>query len=156
MKKEGWPSWIALTENPVTESKYEWDSTSVPGGFYRVRLVASDRLSNRPEDALTRDRESEPFLIDHEAPKVAIERKGDGPTLRIRLADDATRLTKAAYAIDGGDWRPIFPDDSLFDAQRETITLKLAELKSGTHVVMVRATDAAGNIGTADVVFEAK
>jgi hypothetical protein len=27
IRKEGWPSWIALTETPVTEKTYAWDTT---------------------------------------------------------------------------------------------------------------------------------
>jgi hypothetical protein len=155
LKKEGWPAWIKLGDGPITESKWEWDTTAVPAGTYRVKLTAGDRPSNRPEDSLTRDRESEPFLIDHDAPSVAIARKEDG-SIVISLKDDATRLTKAAYALDGGDWNPIFPDDSLFDAFRETMTLRLTALKPGSHLLMVRASDAAGNLGTADLIFEVR
>ena len=35
---------------------YAWDTTAVPDGFYRVRVTASDRPSNNPDDALTDDR----------------------------------------------------------------------------------------------------
>lgn len=155
VKKDGWPDWIRLGDRPITESKFEWDSTAVPAGTYRVKLTASDRPSNRPEDSLTRDRESEPFLVDHDAPIVTLSRRADG-SIVIGLKDDATRLTKAAYALDGGDWNPVFPDDGLFDASRETITLRPADMKPGTHLLMVRATDAAGNLGTADLVFEVR
>jgi hypothetical protein len=155
VKKEGWPDWIKLGEAPITESRFEWDATAVPTGVYRLKLSASDRLSNRHDQSLVRDRESEPFLVDHGAPTVSATRDGEGKIV-IRLKDDATRLTRAAYALDGGPWTPIFPDDGLFDDPNETITVHLDGLKPGTHLLMIRASDAAGNLGTGDLVFEVR
>ena len=61
-----------------------------------------------------------------------------------------TRVVKAEYALDGGAWTPLFPDDGLFDTLREQINVALPELKPGVHLLMVRATDAAGNVGSGD------
>ena len=154
VKKEGWPDWIKLGDGPITESRFEWDATAVPTGVYRLKLTASDRPSNRPEQALTRDRESEAFLVDHGVPAVSATSDKAGRIV-VTLKDDATRLTRAAYALDGGHWVAIFPDDGLFDGPAETITLRLDDLKPGTHLLMIRAADAAGNLGTGDLVFEA-
>lgn len=153
VKKEGWPAWIKLGDGPITESRFEWDATAVPSGVYRLKVSASDRPSNRPEQALTRDRESEAFLVDHGVPSVSATRD-EGGRIVVQLRDDATRLTRAAYALDGAPWVAIFPDDGLFDGPSETITLRLEGLKSGTHLLMIRASDAAGNLGTGDLVFE--
>jgi hypothetical protein len=46
--------------------------------------------------------------------------------------------------------------DRIFDSTAESITLALGELARGTHVLVVRATDAAGNIGAGDTVFQAE
>ncbi len=154
VKKDGWPDWIRLGDGPITESRYEWDATAVPTGVYRIKLTASDRPANRPEQALVRDRTSDPFLVDHGMPTVSAAREKDGRIV-VRLKDDATRLTRASYALDGGPWTPIFPDDGLFDDPAETITIRLDGLKPGTHLLMIRANDAAGNVGTGDLVFEA-
>ena len=72
----------------------------------------------------------------------------------VTLKDNLTRLVKAAYALDSGEWVPVFPDDGLFDTPSEAITIRLPDLKPGTHVLMVRATDAAGNVGTGDALIE--
>ena len=156
IRKEGWPEWVPLgtSTSPLTETSYAWDTTAVPAGLYRVRVVASDRPSNNPDDALTRDRTSEPFLIDHESPSVTIARENRGAV--VTLKDNLTRLVKAAYAVDSGEWVSVFPDDGLFDTPLETITIRLGDLKPGTHVLMVRGTDAAGNIGTGDALIEAR
>lgn len=151
IRKEGWPDWVRLGNDRITASTYDWDTTSVPAGLYRVRVTASDRPSNNPEEALTRERVSEPFIVDHDAPEVTITTKASGAV--ITLKDHLTRLVKAAYALDGGDWVPIFPDDGLFDSPRELLTVTLPDLKPGSHIVVVRATDAAGNVGTGDALL---
>ena len=74
----------------------------------------------------------------------------------IALTDDLTRIAKAEYAVDGGPWTPIFPDDGIFDSPREQINLSLPDLAGGTHILMVKATDAAGNIGTGDLLLDVK
>jgi hypothetical protein len=154
IRKEGWPEWVQLGTSPLTETNYSWDTTTVPAGLYRVRVTASDRPSNNPDDALSRERTSEPFLVDHEGPDVSIAPRDRGASVTLR--DNLTRLVKAAYALDSGDWVPVFPDDGMFDTPGETITIRLPDLKPGTHVLMVRATDAAGNVGTGDARIEAR
>ncbi|MFI5457183.1 MAG: hypothetical protein ACHRXM_17190, partial [Isosphaerales bacterium] len=153
VRKEGWPEWIRLTDEPITEKTFAWDTTAFPSGSYRLKLVASDRPSNSPGDALTRDRESLTFLVDHDPPSVNLTPRGRGAS--IDLKDELTRLVKADYALDGGPWTPIFPDDGLFDTLHEKITLSLPDLKPGMHVLMIRATDSAGNVGAGDALIEA-
>ncbi len=153
IRKEGWPDWVAINNGkPLTEKAYAWDTTAVPAGLYQVRVQATDRPSNPPDEALTRTLTSEPFLVDHLAPTVTVSQAGD--TIKATLNDDLTRLVKAAYALDGGDWVPVFPDDGLFDTRKESLTIRLPNLKSGTHVLMIRTTDAAGNDATGDLVFQ--
>ena len=148
IRKDGWPSWIPLMETPITEKTFAWDTTAFPSGFYRVKLTASDRPSNSPDDALGRDRESPSFIVDHEPPQVTVTPREEKAL--IVLADGLTRLVKADYALDGGPWTPLFPDDGLFDTLHEQITVALPDLKPGVHLLMVRATDAAGNVGSGD------
>ena len=152
VRKEGWPEWIELTDEPITEKTFAWDTTAFPSGSYRVKLVASDRPSNSPDDALSRERESVSFIVDHDPPSVRLTPPKQGAS--IALKDELTRLVKADYALDGGHWMPIFPDDGLFDSSQEKITLSLPDLKPGVHLLMVRATDSAGNLGTGDALIE--
>jgi hypothetical protein len=151
IRKDGWPDWVRLGDDPLTDPTYAWDTSAVPEGTYRLRLTASDRLSNSKAEALGRDRVSDPFLVDHQPPTVSVSASAGGASVAIK--DDLTRIVKAAYALDGGDWVPIFPDDGLFDTPNESITIPLPDLKPGTHILMVRATDAAGNLGTGDLVI---
>ena len=151
VRKDGWPGWLPVGEGPIAEKAYAWDVTALPSGTYRLRLTASDRPSNDPSEAQARERVSEPFLVDHRAPVVAIAPRGKGAT--VAMEDDLTRLVRAAYAVDGGEWVPAFPADGLFDTPAETLAVDLPDLPPGFHVLVVRATDAAGNTGSADAIL---
>jgi hypothetical protein len=153
LRKDGWPDWVKLTDTPISEKTYAWDASSVPGGAYQVRVHASDRPSNRPDEARSAELTSERFIVDHEGPEVGLSVKD--ATVTATLKDNLTRIARAAYALDGGDWVPVFPLDGLFDTEKETISIELPELKAGTHILMLKASDAAGNVGTSDIVIKA-
>ncbi len=106
VKKEGWPDWLKLTETPITEKTFNWDTTAFPSGQYRLKLIAGDRPSNSPDDALSREFESPTFIVDHDPPAVRVAAKGKGAV--VTLSDALTRLVKAEYALDGGAWIPRF------------------------------------------------
>jgi len=154
IRRDTWPDWIRLTDDPLTSTSHDWDTTTVPSGLYQVRVTSSDRLSNNPDDSQTRDRVSDPFIVDHDPPAVTITPQTQGA--RVALKDQLTRIVKAAYSVDGGRWVPIFPDDTLFDTPEETLTLTLPDLKPGRHLIVLRATDAAGNLGTGDALIDVR
>ncbi len=54
-RKEGWKNWLLLEDN-LDKKEYDWDTTTVPSGVYQVKVVASDRRDNSPEEALTAER----------------------------------------------------------------------------------------------------
>jgi hypothetical protein len=114
-------------------------------------VAANDRLSNNPSESLTDDRVSEPFLIDSVAPTVTL--KAEGTTVTAILKDPSTRITRASYSLDGKPWVAVFPDDGLFDTAEETVVLAFKALAPGSHVLVVRASDAAGNVGNADLLL---
>ncbi len=89
--------------------------------FPRGRIGSScwpaiDRPTARTRPS-SRDRESVTFIVDHDPPAVKVTPLKSGAA--IVLKDELTRLVKADYALDGGHWVPIFPDDGLFDTPRE-------------------------------------
>jgi sugar lactone lactonase YvrE len=155
VKKDGWDRWVQLEEEHE-RTDYEWDTTTTPSGVYRLRVVASDHVDNPEKEALTGARVSEPFVVCHTPPEVTVKTAG---TEGGRVAVEATatspllRLTAASYAINGKKWVNVFPADGLFDSKRETFKFRTEALKPGAYVLVLKVTDAAGNTGTADVVF---
>ncbi len=48
VRKEGWPDWIELTEEPITEKTFAWDTSSFPSGSYRVKLIRQRSTVEQP------------------------------------------------------------------------------------------------------------
>ncbi len=154
-RKEGWKNWVLLEED-YEKKDYDWDTSTVPAGIYQFKVVASDRRDNPAEDALTAQRLSAPVPVAHVPPAVSIKVvrvDGDQAHIEATATDPLVRLTEAAFAVDSKKWTNVFPTDGLFDSKTETFRFQTEPLRPGTHVLVLRVRDAAGNVGSADVVF---
>ena len=157
-RKHDWKSWVVLKDE-LTAGEYEWDITSAPEGMYRVQVTVSDRRSNPVDEALTSTLVSEPFAVDRSGPKVEARLTGvNGETaaVEVKASDTISPLVAAAYSLDSDKWVNVFPADDLFDSASERFGIELSDLTSGTHVLVVRVTDASGQTSSDDVVFEVK
>jgi hypothetical protein len=155
-RKDGWKDWVLLEEH-LDKRDYDWDTTGIPSGLYQVRVTASDRHDNVPEEALSAERSSAPVPITQVPPTVAVKvagRDGDRCVIEASAGDPYVRLTEASYAINGKRWVNVFPTDGLFDSKSETFRFRTEPLRPGTHVLVLRVRDAAGNVGSGDVVFQ--
>lgn len=158
LRKDGWKNWIELEDN-LERTDYEWDTTTAPSGLYQIKVVASDRKENPVEDALTGERISGSFVVAHELPMVSLKTAGmdgDQAIVEATATDPLVRLTAAMFSVNGKKWINVFPTDGLFDSRNELFRFKTDSLKPGTYVVVLRVRDAAGNIGSGDVVFTVK
>lgn len=155
IRKEGWKNWVQLEED-LEKKDYDWDTTTAPAGIYRLKVVASDRKDNPEEEALTAERVSAPFVVAHVPPAVTVKvagMDGDNAVLEATASDPLVRLTAASFAVNGKQWRNVFPSDGIFDSKTESFRFKTEALKPGSYVIVLRVTDAAGNTGSGDVVF---
>jgi hypothetical protein len=153
VRKEGWRNWVVLEDN-LDKKEYEWDTTTMPSGVYRVKIVANDRKDNAV--ALTGERISAPFAVAHEPPEVTVKvtgMEGDSAVVEAVAVDPLVRLTAASFAVNGQKWVNVFPTDGLFDSKKESFRFETDALKPGTYVLVLRVRDAAGNVGAGDVVF---
>lgn len=139
-------SWKLLESERRTPS-YSWDSETFPDGEYVLRVVASDAPSNPPDQALEAEYLSEPFLVDNTGPRVTRIDVAGG-LLSFMVRDGASPLFRVEYAIDGGDWRVVHPDDGVTDSETEAFEIALDGLESGEHTLAIRARDTANNTGT--------
>jgi hypothetical protein len=158
VRKEGWKSWVQLEED-FEKKELEWDTTTMPSGMYQFKVVASDRKDNAPEDALTAEKISAFFPVSHTPPTVTLKltgMEGDKATLEATATDPLVRLTSASFAVNGKKWVNVFPTDGIFDSKTESFKLKTDSLRPGTYVVVLRVRNAAGNTGSADLVFTVK
>jgi len=68
------------------------------------------------------------------------------------VRDDASPIRRAEYSIDGGRWEEVHPVDGINDSREETYEVALPALAgAGPHIVVVRASDALGNVSSARV-----
>lgn len=158
VRKNGWNNWVEL-ENDLAKTEFEWDTTTTPSGIYRMKVIASDRKDNPESEARTGARVSLPFVVCHEAPAVTVKTagmNGDRVVLEATARSPLVRLISASFAVNGKKWTNVFPSDGLFDSKTETFHFKTASLKPGSYVLVLRVRDAAGNTGSADVVFNVR
>lgn len=128
-----------------------WDTTSVPDGSYTVRIVASDAPTNAPGSALAGETESVTFDVDNTPPRIDIEpprRDPRGVVLEFVVRDDHSAVERVEYSVEAERWKPIYPKDGLPDSRVEQFELVL-EGDAAARSVIIRATDAMGNVATA-------
>ena len=155
-REESQPVWRSILEEheTLTAAEYAWDTSALPDGWYLVEVEASDELSNPVDLALRSSASSEPLLVDHHPPTVTLT--ASGTQITGEAVDGLGPIVRLEVAIDGGDFRLLFPEDDLFDGARERFAIDAAlllETPSGDHVVAVRAFDAGGNQGSAEAVL---
>jgi outer membrane protein assembly factor BamB len=137
------------SDHVLTDDEYTWNTASIPDGFYVVRVEASDELDNPETLTLRHSADSEPIRIDNHAPRIEDLRTA-GARVTGRAVDALGPIARLERAVDGGEWVAIFPVDDLFDTAEERFEIDLSSLPAGPHIVSVRATDASGNVVSAE------
>ncbi|MGB9595681.1 MAG: hypothetical protein ACPL7B_05320 [Candidatus Poribacteria bacterium] len=152
-------NWKLLKDELKTTS-YQIDTESFPDGVYQIKVVASDSPSNPKDVALSEEEISDRFIIDNTPPIVLdlqANTSDNGKYIITGRAEDTTGYIKSmVYSIDGGSWKPMYPSDQVFDSKKETFSFPIDTLKTGEHTIVVKATDSAGNVGSAKTVIIAK
>lgn len=136
----------------LTKAEYEWDTTALPQGVYRVRVEASDELANPPERTKKHALESKTLLIDNTPPSFS-SLSLQGRKLSGEVTDGLGPIARVEVSVAGSDeWRPIFPSDGVFDEATEAFSTDVSGIvPPGSHIVAVRVYDSAGNGVTRDV-----
>ena len=140
--------WRDLTrpDEVLSRTEYEWDTSTLPEGMYRVRVEASDETANPPDRVYRHALESAAFAIDN-TPPFFRTLTAQGRRIQGVLVDGVGPIARVDVAVDGRpEWHPYLPKDGVFDSREENIDLDVASLVgSGNHLVAVRIFDAAGN-----------
>ena len=146
-KLEGQSVWRDITtpDEVVTKTEYEWDTSGLPEGLYRIRVEASDERANPPDRTLRHALESGIVIVDN-TPPVFRSLSVQGRRLRGEVVDGVGPIAHIDVSLDGRNWQPLFPTDQVFDEPVESFDVDLSSLVGpGTHLLAVRAYDAAGN-----------
>ena len=151
---EGEQSWQLLRKK-VKERYLTFDSSLLPDGPYRLKVVATDAPSHNPGEALAGDRISERFLIDTTPPVVnnlAAQLTGANIHATLTATDTTTPIARAEYSVDAGPWQYIEPvgkiSDSLTEHYDFEAPLPNATGNSTEHILTIRVYDREDNAVT--------
>jgi len=151
--KEGEEIWIPILKEgeELKETKYKWDTTSTPAGYYLIKVVGSDEPANDPKLVLTHGRISKPILVDNDPPQITlnVKAKADGIVASGKVTDNFSPVSRIEVSIDGKSWKGIFPSDLIYDEPIEPFSYTAGGLAPGAHTVTVRAWDEATNLTSA-------
>ena len=145
----GTNDWFDLLKpgEKLSKENYSWETSDLPEGRYRVRVTATDDLSNPPDRATKDTRESGVVLVDNTPPTIdaltatgthikGIAQDGVGPIARIEVSVAGT-----------DEWFPFFPADGIFDEQREELDIDVKNIaKTLPALLSVRVYDKANNV----------
>jgi hypothetical protein len=162
-----------LLKDKITDKDYSFDSTLVPDGGFRIKVVASDSPSHTPADALTGEKISDRFEIDTTPPAItgftaAFEHANctgvhcSQPLLvSFDAVDAASPIAHAEYSLDAGPWQYIDPVGKISDSLREHYEFRIpidadAAGQIAEHLITVRAYDRYENVGVAKTVVPAQ
>jgi len=152
-RREGETSWHELKRD-LRDTLFVWDTSSVPNGTYVLKVQASDGKANPAETALAGELESSSFDIDNIAPTVtigAIRRDGARFVIAAGVRDGDSAVLRVEYSLDAQRWQPAFPRDGILDGRQESFEIRV-DADAGGRTIVLRATDALGNVGTGQAV----
>jgi len=69
------------------------------------------------------------------------------------VEDETSALQGCSYAVDGEEWKPLYPADEVFDMTRERFEFKMESLPKGEHTLVIKAEDSLENVGAGKVVL---
>jgi hypothetical protein len=152
-RREGEATWTPLRRD-IDEPIFVWDTTLVPNGTYFVRVVASDSPSNPASTALTGERDSAAFQIDHTPPAIvvgSVRTEGARTTLVFDVNDADSPVSRVEYSRDGGvHWTAVFPKDGIADSKSERYEVTI-DGRIGDSGLTIRASDSMNNTDTTHI-----
>ncbi len=153
----GTTTWYLLTKptEKLTKESYSWETSDLPEGEYRVRVAASDELSNPPDRVKTHELESSVILVDNTPPRIE-GLTAQGRRVRGRAIDGVGPIERIEIAIAGSDeWFPFHPKDGIFDEQAEDFDADVQSFApSGPVLLSVRVYDRANNFVVQNVALK--
>ncbi len=144
-KEEKETRWKPVAQD-LTGSSHQLDTRTLPDGWYRFKLEASDRASRPTESARNSETVTLPCLIDNTPPQVT-DMKLKGNRLSFSVRDRSSPIAGCRVAVNAGPWQPAEPTDLIFDSPEENFQVTI-ELEPDENTIAVWAADGQGNAAT--------
>ncbi|MCW5964661.1 MAG: hypothetical protein KIT83_11530 [Bryobacterales bacterium] len=151
--------WKVLARD-IRETTYAIDGSRFADGRYYFRVTASDGTDNPAglarEDSLV----GAPAVVDHGAPEITMvsqERVQDRWQIRVRVHDAVSIVRRMEMSVNAKAFTVVLPADGISDGTTEDYLLIVPDdaAPEAEKSLVLRATDAAGNVGTARLVLRA-
>ncbi len=136
--------WLRLARD-LSGASLLLDTRTLPDGWCRFRLLATDKPARPAGTALAVEYLSAPALIDNTPPEAKAEVTGS--TLKVTVTDRTSTIAACRYSLNGGTWQPLGPDDGLLDSATERFSAELL-LEPGLNSISTWSSDASGNAAT--------
>lgn len=144
----GTPEWIDVLEprRQLTKTQYDWDTSDLPEGRYRVRVEASDELSNPPDRVKKHELLSNTIVVDN-TPPALVTLEANGRRITGTAVDGVGPIARIEMSVAGtGEWYPFFPRDGIYDQQREDFDVDTSAFAPpGRAIISVRVYDQESN-----------
>ena len=144
-RRDGTEVWVPIRKD-LEEPFCSFDTTALPDGRYRFRVLASDRASNPESEALTATEESALAVLDNTPPVLKVESAkvvGGDVDVRVLVTDALSPVAKAEAAVNADRWRALAPVEGA-GALAARFAFRVPKPEKGA-LLSVRALDAAGN-----------
>ncbi|HOE64725.1 MAG TPA: hypothetical protein PKW18_04505 [Candidatus Sumerlaeota bacterium] len=150
-------------EDKLDKSNFDLSTAALPDGRYRIKVIASDLPSNPKSSAMESELISEVFVVDNTPPKWTEEisyKAVDKNSIMVKagVEDKSSIIASAQYSINAGDWYVLFPEDEIFDAEKENFSFLIKDLDKEEAAITLQVTDAEGNtlVGKVLVIMKKK
>ncbi len=143
IKEEGDKDWRVI-KSDYTETIISLDTFIFEDGIYRVKIVASDVLSNPLDLALQSGKVSLPFYIDNTPPTVegiSFQEIAGKRQLLFTAKDNITPIKEVYYSYELGKWLVAFPKDGICDSPVEDFVLEIPRDKKDIVIKVVDTLD---------------
>lgn len=156
------------------EETQEWDTTTLPDGKYKIKIVASDFPNNLPGEETEAFVESKEIVVDNTPPviDIAVNNIKCDQTVFIegKISDNLSPIKEVLFKLptvksakfgstltlnlgnikmpapsQTGASIPAVPADGMFDSKEERFILRFFPLPCGTYPLEIKGVDMAGN-----------
>ncbi len=149
-------SWRLLKDDYLGQF-YSFDSYSFTDGRYIIKVIADDSKDNPLNMGLQAEKLSEVFVIDNTSPTVNIlshKREGNSYIINFEAVDQLSMIKGATISLDGDDWMPVLPVDSICDQASERFQITVEPTGKGKHYLAIKVVDENENCQLIELGFD--
>ncbi len=149
IRRAGTTAWTDLAVR-VPDNFVQFDTSALPDGLYRTRLVAAEQAPRPTAQRLRAEFETDDLLVDHTPPEIlaaTVHRDGTDLVVTVHGRDALSLLDGVEFSFNNGDHELVqHPVDGILDGREETFELRTpVQNVVGATSVEIHLADQSGN-----------